>query len=95
MPSVRDLEQRIAILERMVSKLPMRMATPGGGNSTNMLPFEIVDELPAIPTSGIKWVFWTSTSPGTGDDQVWEACEEDAEWSPQDKLTTKDGTPAS
>ena len=54
---------------------------------------DTVDDLPSIPASGMREVFWTSSGSGTGDDQVWRAYAGQSEWTPTQKRTTKSGTP--
>lgn len=53
----------------------------------------IVTALPAIPTSGMKEVYWTSGGGGTGDNQVWRAYAGQSVWYPTQKFTSKSGTP--
>ena len=66
-----------------------------GGNEglASGLRIEVVAALPAIPTSGGRFVFWTSDGTGTGDDQVWLAFKGQTAWTPQQKFTTKSGVP--
>lgn len=45
-------------------------ATIGGGAG---LTISTVLVLPAIPTTGGRFVYWTSAGAGTGDDQIWVA----------------------
>lgn len=54
---------------------------------------ETVDSLPAIPASGMLEVFWASTSPGDGDDQVWRAYAGQSAWTPTQKSSTLSGIP--
>lgn len=57
------------------------------------LRIEKVLALPPIPTSGGRFVFWTSEGAGTGDDQIWVAYAGQTAWTPMQKYTTKSGTP--
>lgn len=66
----------------------VRRSVSGGGLSVTE-----VTELPAIPTSGAKIVFWKSTGGGTGDDQLWIAYAGQSAWTPMQFLTSKSGTP--
>lgn len=54
---------------------------------------EVVQTLPAIPTTGMKEVYWTSTGAGTGDDQVWRAFAGQSQWFPTQRLTDLSGNP--
>lgn len=54
---------------------------------------EEVEELPDIPTEGMKEVYWTSTGFGVGDDQIWRAYAGQEEWTPTQLLTDKSGAP--
>ena len=57
------------------------------------LRIEKVETLPAIPTSGGRFVFWTSEGDGTGDDQIWVAYAGQTAWTPLQKFTTLSGAP--
>lgn len=52
-----------------------------------------VTALPAIPGTGVKEVYWTSSGGGSGDNQVWRAHAGQSAWTPTQKTTTKSGTP--
>lgn len=62
----------------------------GGGTTMRV---QTVLALPAIPTTGMKEVFWTSAGEGTGDDQVWRAYAGQTRWYPTQKWTSLSGTP--
>ena len=53
----------------------------------------IVTELPAIPASGAKFVFWTSADGGTGDNQIWVAFKGQTKYYPLQFYTTNSGIP--
>ena len=71
------------------------LRTKGGSASSiaSGLRIETVLTLPAIPTSGCRMVFWTSTGGGTGDNQVWMAYAGQTAYTPMQKYTTKSGVP--
>lgn len=62
----------------------------GGGGG---LTISTVLTLPAIPTSGAKFVFWTSAGAGTGDDQIWVAYAGQTAYTPMQAVTSLSGTP--
>jgi len=53
----------------------------------------IVTSLPAIPTSGMLEVFWTSAGVGTGDDQVWRVYAGQSAFTPTQFTSSLSGTP--
>ena len=57
------------------------------------LAVETVDALPAIPTTGMLEVFWTSVSTGDGDDQVWRAYVGQTAYTPTQFTSSLSGTP--
>ena len=65
-------------------------AGPRGGESS-AITVDIVEVLPAIPATGIRWVYWSSAGVGTGDKQVWFATEHDTIWTPTQKTTVLSG----
>ena len=70
----------------------------GGAKSSTQaqtLSVDTVENLPAVPTSGIRFVYWTSAGAGTGDNQVWSATEYDSVWTPEQQTTTNNNTPGS
>ncbi len=59
------------------------------------MPVLKVATLPAIPTTGVEFVEWTSESGGTGDDQVWMGVPGATEWTAMQFHTSKSGAPPS
>lgn len=52
-----------------------------------------VTELPPVPTTGPRIVWWVDSSRGgTGDNQLWAACPGQSRWTPLQNWTWLDGT---
>ena len=66
-------------------------ATTGNG-----LVINAVNELPSIPTTSPRIVWWLDgTQGGTGDNQLWAACPGQSEWTPLQNWTWLSGEPSS
>lgn len=73
----------------------MLIKTKGGEGATfGNFSISTVKELPAIPTTGAKFVIWTSLDGGTGDNQIWATCAGATSWYPLFKYTTRSGIPS-
>jgi len=66
---------------------PRGLGSSGGANVST------VEALPAIPSSGMLEVYWTSTGAGTGDNQVWRAYAGQTSYTPTQKLSNNSGVP--
>jgi len=56
----------------------------------------VTEQLPPIPTTGPRIVWWVDSSQGgTGDNQLWAACPGQSRWTPLQNWTWLDGTPES
>lgn len=88
MATIQQLEERIKDLERNADR---GQARPTGGGGGSNCPTVLV--LPAIPTGGMREVFWTSVGAGTGDDQVWRAFAGQGAWTPTQFTSILSGTP--
>ena len=87
----RQIRKRVSYVEQITGKLPTRAS--GAAGPTSAVVIDIVETLPAIPTSIERYVFWTSTGGGTGDDQIWVAYPGQERWAPTQRLTALVGTP--
>jgi len=62
----------------------------------NGLVIDAVNELPSIPTTSPRIVWWLDSSQGgTGDNQLWAACPGQSEWTPLQNWTWLSGVPSS
>ena len=78
---------------RTIGNRAIVTAKKGKGGGGSSIYGGVVLTLPAIPTSGMKIVRWTSAGAGTGDDQLWVAHAGDTAWTPMQDLTSASGTP--
>ncbi len=77
--------------EVVLSAVP---AATAAGSLTG-LTINRVTELPPIPTTGPRIVWWVDSSQGgTGDNQLWAACPGQSRWTPLQNWTWLTGEPS-
>lgn len=93
----RTLRNTISTLKTQIEYILWLLANTTSNTASTVVgsgfSVEVVETLPAIPTTGYQMVFWTSVGAGVGDDQTWEAYPGQSRWYPCQKPTTLSGAP--